>query len=128
MKTSKNTELLNNQTLNPMETSEYITPTKESPVFVAECDWFGFIEGIYKDFLIETENVSSCGQTFGIHYDKAITDLHTWIKENPKVLEDYPKCKFNLYLVDGSYDSKTDRRKEQKIYTISAKNAKRFLF
>jgi len=82
----------------------------------------------YIDFLIETENVSSCGQTFGIDYTKAINDLHKWIKENPSVLELYPKCKFSLYLVDGTYDSKRDRRSERKVYTITARNAKALLF
>lgn len=117
------------QKVKTMNTTDYITPTKQSPVFVAECDYFGFIEeGFYKDYCIESNNCSHCGATFELHYTDAIISLHKWIKEHRYVLDEYPKCNFNIYLVDGTMNTKWDQQKETKVYSISAKKAKQLLF
>lgn len=112
-----------------MSTTEYIIPTKESPVFTAECDWFGFIEGnFYKRFLItEPDGGQSCGDTFAIRYHDAIVRLHEWIQENNQVLDEWPKAKFTIRLVDGSWDPRLNQRKDRVVYTISAKKAKELL-
>ncbi len=101
---------------------KYITPTKKNPVFTAECDWFGYVPGIYKDHL-----AGNCiSPTFGLYFKDAVNALHEWIEENPETLTDYPKCRFTLCLVDGSLNKSGDSRR-QKVYTISARKAKKLL-
>jgi hypothetical protein len=107
---------------------EYIRPTKDNPVFVASCDYFGYIEeSTWKDYLVETSRGDSVGRTFALHYKQAVNRLHEWIQENPEVLASYPKCKFDILLVDGTYD-KFDSAIQKKVYTISATKAKQLLF
>jgi hypothetical protein len=105
-----------------MKNSDYIIPTKEHPVFLADCDYIGYIDGTYKKHLLG--NCSS--DTFGIDFAKAVNDLHEWIKEHSHLIEEYPKCKFNLYISDGSLD-KYDDAIRKKVYTISARKAKKLL-
>jgi hypothetical protein len=102
--------------------TDRIRPTKESPIFIATCDYFGRIEaGPYKDF-----EVGDCrGRTFGTNYAKAVNDLHEWIKENSWAVCEYPKCKFTIEMVDGSIEH--DQYASQVVYTISAAKAKKFL-
>ena len=112
-----------------MENQDYITPTKQYPVFTAECDHFGFIEEpLYKSFLVEdNEGSGSIGHTFALDFTNAIIRLHAWIKNNPHVVNEFPKCKFNLYLINGTIDKKLCQRHEEKVYSISAKKAKKLL-
>jgi len=128
----KNSYLVDNQRVNSQKQqimeATHITPTKENPVFIANCDWFGNIGGIYKDYLIDTDKIQTCGQTFALSYSDAINKLHEWIKENTETLEAYPKCKFEIFLIDGTIDTKWNLPKQRKVYTISAKNAKAWLF
>lgn len=113
--------MTNQETNNQKDDNKYIIPTKENPVFLAECDYFGYIDGIYKRHL-----VGNCvSDTFGIDFTKSVNDLHEWIKESEAVT-DYPKCKFNLYVKDGTLDKDGDSIMK-KVYTISASKAKRFL-
>ena len=112
-----------------MKTNDYITPTKQSPVFVATCDYFGYIEELrYKDYSIadEADNCQHVGRTFGIHFKDAVNRLHEWIQDNPHVIKEYPKCKFDIFLLDGSMDRY--QTKQVKVYTISARKAKQLLF
>lgn len=110
------------------EENKYIRPTKKSPVFVAQCDWFGFIEeNLWKEYLVNTPDGGHIGRTFAIRYHDAVNGLHEWIKENPETLKEYPKCKFDILLVDGSWDRHNDPVRK-KVYTISAAKAKQLLF
>jgi len=92
---------MENSTLSTSNSSKYITPTKENPVFKAECDWFGFIEtGLYKDWFLEEVNI--VGATFALSFADAVNKLHEWISENYEVLTDFPKCKFTILMMDGT--------------------------
>ena len=96
---------------------EFIIPTKANPVFKAECDYFGYIEtGVYKDALMSNTTTS----VFEISFMGAVNELHKWIKENEYILNEYPKCKFNIYAVDGCNDKFGDYIMK-KVYTISVK-------
>ena len=111
-----------------MTTQDYITPTKESPIFVAECDWFGFIGGsLYKEYIVNENDGQSCGETFSLHFKDSVNRLHEWIENNENTLKEYPKCKFNIYMINGSLD-KDGRKKYEKVYTITASKAKKLLF
>lgn len=99
---------------------DYISPTKESPVFIADDDTYGFIDlGVYKNSL--------CGRsttpTFALSYENGIERLHNYIK-NTRHID--PKAKFTLYIMDGSVD-KSGQSKLTKVYSLTYKNAKRFM-
>lgn len=114
-----------------MKTTDYIIPTKESPVFTAECDYFGFIENnLYKFHLIECPNWDSDSicTTFALYYHDAIVNLHEWLKEHKEYVTKEPKAKFHIRMRDGSWDSKLNQAKETTVYSISAKKAKDLLF
>ena len=100
----------------------YLTPSKLSPIFVAECDYFGFIEdSIYKDYMIEYDDCQSIGRTFALYYKDAVNNLHEWLQNNSYILKEYPKAKFNIYMVDGT--SLRGQTTRIKVYTISAAKA-----
>lgn len=105
---------------------EYITPTKENPVFVADNDYFGYIEGVYKDYKVDNGENSSVGATFGTSFTQAVNDLHEWIKEADYLLKEHPKSKFSIYAVSGEM-GKYDQPRQIKVYTISAAKAKKYL-
>ena len=105
-----------------MNTKEYITPTKENPIFIASCDHFGNIAGPYKDWRIEGV---CCGDTFAVTFAGAINDLHEWLKENRDLLDEFPKSKFEIYVVDGTV--KGGEFVDKKVYSISASKAKKYL-
>lgn len=103
---------------------EYITPTKQRPVFTASCNHFGSIErSLYKDWNIN----NSVGRTFSLSYSNAVNDLHEWIKDNQWVIKEYPKCKLEIEVIDGTIN-KYNEPKRIVVYSISASKAKRFLF
>lgn len=103
--------------------NEFIIPTKSNPIFKAECDYFGYIEtNVYKDALMRNNTTS----VFEISFMDSVNELHKWIKENEYILNEYPKCKFNIYAVDGSCD-KFGEYVMKKVYTISATKAKKYL-
>jgi len=107
---------------------EFITPTKDRPVFRAVCTYFGYIENRrYKRWEVPSDNGTLCGDTFAVSYEDAISMLHEWIKENRSVLVDYPKASFELYVFYGKLD-KYGESIIEKVYSISAKKAKKFLF
>lgn len=109
-----------------MTTQDYIRPTKKSPVFIAVCDWFGNIEEErYKDYEIKTDGYWCVGSTFGISFRGSVNRLHEWIQDNPTVVKDYPKCKFEIYLLDGTVTK--DKSNQVKVYSISASKAKKLL-
>ena len=115
---------MNHQTNQNREimSKETIIPTKENPTFIATCSNFGSITGQYK-----ATEVNGCEMdTFGINFVDTINDLHQWIKENQWCIEESPKCKFEIYAVDGSVD-KHGEAKWSKLYTISASKAKKYI-
>jgi len=100
---------------------DYVIPTKKSPTFVAENDYYGFIDtGCYKP--------SYCGMgttyTFALNYEEGIKRLHQYIKDCGE--EIYSTSNFNLYIMDGTVKSNGDS-KLTKVYSISAKKAKQLL-
>lgn len=104
--------------------NKYISPTKSQPVFTAVCDHFGYIyRTLYKDYCIK----NSCGNTFATSYFNAIEELHLYILDNKWIIEEYPKCKFKIMALDGSWCEKHDRPAEVKVYEISAAKAKKYL-
>ena len=111
-----------------MKIEEFITPTKKNPIFIASCDYFGYIEeSTCKEYLVNTPDGGTIGRTFALHYKEAINRLHEWIQENPEVLKSYPKCKFTVSLVNGTYD-RFNSPVQKKLYTLSASKAKQLLF
>ena len=110
-------------------TENTITPTKESPIFRADCDHFGFIEDSpYLRHTVQCKDHSSSCATFALSYSDAINRLHEWLIENKKYVLSEPKAKFNIYIVDGSINKELDQAKEVKVYTISSAKAKKYLF
>lgn len=107
---------------------EFITPTPEHPVFTATCDYFGYIEeSPYKRYAVETpDNCTHLGTTFATSFADAVTRLHEWIAEHPHIVRDYPKCKFTIECVNGSF-TKYNELAYEVVYSITAKKAKRFL-
>lgn len=110
-----------------MHENDYITPTKERPIFVAVNDWFGYIEvGLWKEYAVETEEgCRSVGRTFALHFMEGINDLHQWIIDNPEVVKEYPKCSFKLYEING--ELKNGEVVKNHVYTISASRARKYL-
>lgn len=100
-----------------------ITPTKKNPTFTASCTYFGAIEnGSYKN----TEVNNSTTDTFAISFAEAVTELHNWIKLNDWAVLENPKCKFEIYSIDGTLD-KWGETKRVKVYSISAAKAKKYI-
>lgn len=118
----KEAEVVEEKTIT--EDGLYIIPTKRNPIFQACCDYFGFLEGgTYKPFIISDEDSDrfSTGATFATSYLDAINRLHETIKEDYQHLaESAPKCKFEIYLIDGTLD-KHGETKRRTIYSISVK-------
>ena len=103
-----------------MEDSNYIIPTKENPVFVAHCSAFGNIEHkLYKQWLIK----DSCGVTFAIKYKDAVNRLHEWIEEKKGWLRTESNCKFEIFIIDGSFDETWSTPIYKKVYSISSRKA-----
>ncbi len=113
--------------------NSYITPTKDSPIFMAECDHFGYLSQSihYKDSVIECadDNSGACLNTFALSYESAIKYLHDYLcsEDGQWAMKEYPKAKFSIYLIDGSQDKRLGRYKTQKVYTISSKKATQLL-
>ena len=108
--------------------SNYITPTKNSPIFTAECDYFGYIDrGRYKEWQVGNGNCTHAGSTFATSFTDAVNALHEWLKENREVIEDYPKSKFTIHVNYGEIDTKRDHVKIHPVYSISAGKAKKFI-
>jgi len=127
---------MSNQKSTIMEhiTTSSITPSTDNLIFVVDHDWFGYIDDSpenfcsYKPYEVRLKEYTSCGYTFAISYEEAILKLHAWIRENKEILNKYPKGVFTIHSIDGSYDTKRDRTKLTKVYSISAAKAKKYLF
>lgn len=103
---------------------EYITPTKNRPIFKCYNDYFGYIEEmIYKQWQIKDEKRWIIGHTFALNLTDAINKLHEYIKDNKDHIE--TNSKFTIVLMDGTIN-KYGEIKEIKCYSISMKQAKQF--
>jgi len=101
-------------------------------IFLAECNYFGFIEGLvsWKDCEYEdTDGTISVVTPFAIKFSEAVNDLHEWLlTENGRwAIKEYPKAKFNIYAVNGSQD-KHGSIYHDRVYSISSRKAKKLLF
>jgi hypothetical protein len=108
--------------------NNYLTPTKQNPVFRAECDYTGFIEEgtQWKDYVVTTENNMVTASTFAVNFTNGISELHQWIMDHPWLLKTYPKAKYHLYMIDGSLDKWGDVN-YKKVYTITTSRAKQLI-
>lgn len=102
---------------------KYIVPTRKNPLFQATCSYFGTIEtNVYKNALIGNTTTS----VFACSYVEAITELHNWIETNWWCIDENPKCKFEIMMLDGSVD-KYGEIERRAVYTISARKAGKLL-
>ncbi len=109
-------------------TTNVITPTKETRVFIAYCDHFGYINTeYYKDWEIRNgEGIICTGGTFAISFANAVERLHEWICENNWAVQEYPKAVFGIEVIDGTLDRRGEIRRVE-VYRISAGKAKKYL-
>lgn len=107
-------------------TTDYIIPTKKSPVFTAVCEDFGYIEeSIYKMWNIKKEGIiNHVGWTFACDYSTAVNNLHEWMKENADYVRRCKNIKFKIMVVDGSYDKWGDVITKE-VYSITSVKARK---
>lgn len=106
-------------------TEDYIIPTTSRPTFTADCDYFGYIErNVYKYTYVEKANCTV--NTWATSYRDAVNSLLEWIEENPHILEEYPKAKFNIDMYTGGVNKHGEMYRES-VFQISAYRAKRVL-
>ncbi len=105
--------------------SQYITPTKEHPIFKCYNSYFGYLEEtLYKQWEIKDGLNWTIGYTFALNLTDAIRYLHEYIKDHQHEID--PKSKFHIVLMNGTIDKKTGYHKETECYSISMKQAKQF--
>lgn len=103
-----------------MITTDYITPTKENPIFRAICSDFGYIEdNQYKKY----ETLSRIGNTFHIYFDKAIEKLFGFIREYKGNYVIKNNTKFEIEMIWGEED-KYQNILYKKVFSISGKQLK----
>ena len=106
-----------------MKKEEYITPTKERPVFTAHNDYYGYLEtNLYKDWSIN----DLCGSTFALSYADAIRMLHEYIIETKDEITDLPISKYEIMVIDGKLDKHGEPIRKT-VYSISTAKAKKYL-
>ncbi len=107
-----------------MTNQKYITPTKESPVFTAHCDAWGYIEtGMYKD----AEMNNCLVRVFALDYIDSINMLHEWIKKNKEGLLTYGNLNFDIHALNGDVNKSGDYI-SKKVYSISLSKVKKYIF
>lgn len=115
IKSNKDTDMAHN---------DYIIPTKEHPVFVAQNMYSGyFIDSEWKDWQVKNDEKWCVGETTSMNLLGAIRAVYDHIKENTEYLS--PETKFQIDMIDGSYDKYGDPVRV-KCYSISVKQAKKF--
>ena len=103
-----------------MTTENYITPTKERPVFQATNTYEGYILNdfqTYKDWSI----VNMVGETTATTLPGAMQALFTHIQSKSWMM----KATFVIEMIDGSVDKYGDPIRA-KVYQISMRQAKKF--
>lgn len=102
----------------------FITPTKENPVFVVQNMYSGTcMDGGYKEWEIKTDNHVDGGLTASLTLAGAIEAAHEYVHDN------YQYCnqdvRIEVQMIDGTLDRYGDP-KRIKAYSISFREAKRF--
>lgn len=106
-----------------MAENQYITPTKENPIFKAHCSDFGYIEQeFYKCWEIRTKELWLIGNTFSTNLTNAIVRLHEFMKSYEPATS---KTKYEIFFFDGTID-KYGNSKEIKVYSITEANARKW--
>lgn len=109
-----------------METAiqNFITPTKENPVFVVQNMYSGYCVGsAYKEWEIKTDNCLVGGLTTSLNLTGAIEAAHEYVHENyPYYDQD---VRVEVQMIDGTLDKYGDP-KRIKAYSISFREAKKF--
>ncbi len=103
--------------------SNSIIPTKDNPTFIARCNWFGHIEGIYKETEVTTCEGTSCMPTFAITFADAIKNLLDYAKEEKEYLLSDKDTKLFVELVDGS-SNEDGEVKFKKVFTLTSSQIK----
>jgi len=103
--------------------SNSIIPTKDNPTFIASCNWFGHIEGIYKETQVVTCEGTSCMPTFATTFADAIKNLLEYAKEEKEFLLEEKNTKLFIELVDGSY-GEYGEVKFKKVFTLTSSQIK----
>ena len=104
---------------------DYIIPTKNEPIFQAECDHFGFIEDGFYKYAKVGNGITS---VFALTYSEAINKLHEYLQKDnygKEIIEEYPKAKFSIYEVDGRTGS-NDETLSKTVYTLTASKIKKY--
>ena len=103
-------------------TNAYITPTKENPIFTARCNWFGPLEGIYKESIVEFGNVTSCMSTYGLSLSEAIVSLLNYATDEKEYLLSENNTKLFIEMVDGTI--KGGEVNHKKVFTLTSSQIK----
>lgn len=106
-----------------MTAKDYITPTKERPVFQIWNTYTGYVvtDISYKEWRIKNDNCNIGGETSATTLPDAMETLFKHIEQNP----DYTKSSFTIEMIDGSVN-KYGEPNRVKCYSISMKQAKKF--
>jgi len=105
-------------------TKDYITPTKDNPVFISQNMYSGYIiDSEYKDWESKNEQYWVCGETTALTLTDAIEAIHKHIQNCKEYIN--PDTKFDVYMLDGTCD-KYGEPIRTKCYSISMKQAKKF--
>lgn len=104
--------------------SDYITPTKENPVFQIVNTYEGYIVNdyhTYKDWQVKNEQQWKIGETSATNLPDAMQVLFAHIQSNP----DKKKAKYLIEMVDGTCD-RYGNPVYTPVYKFSMKQAKQF--
>jgi len=102
---------------------QYITPTKERPVFKALCRDFGFIEdNLYKEWNIISDKCNMVGSTYALSLADAVTKLLEFIPTYESINS---KSKFEIIMIDGTVN-KYGEPIEVTAFSINFKQSKKF--
>lgn len=105
-------------------TKDYITPTKESPIFIGQNMYSGYvIPSEYREWEIKNEKCWICGETTALNITDAIEKVHRHIQNNKEWIK--PKTKFDVYMLDGT-TNKFGEPIRIKCYSISMNQAIKF--
>jgi hypothetical protein len=99
-------------------TMNFITPTKESPIFTATCNWFGHLDGIYKETRVEIGDCTSRMPTFALTFADAVSSLLEYAKEEKSYLLSEKNTKLIIELVDGTANADGEV-KFKKVFTLT---------
>ncbi len=122
-----------------MKKQEYITPSKNRPVFIAECTDFGYLTGedlydsegdliiykpFYKNWFVQEhkEGGGLRGETFATSYLDAINYLINFIKDYKALTG---STKYIIYMFEGKLD-KWGSGRYKKVYTLTEMQAKKY--